>query len=164
MPAWKTYEEVAQHLLNEFASTFGLGRVEGKQIIPGESGTSWEIEAKGVLVADEGFLIIECRRYPTRRVTQEEAAGLAYRIKDTGAAGGIVVSPLDLQKGATLVAQHEGIKHVHLDPKSTTTEYILRYLNQVFVGVSDRLSLKGKESLTMVITHPDGSTETRSAS
>jgi hypothetical protein len=164
MPTWQSYEEVAQHLLNEFASTFGLGRVEGKQIVPGESGTRWEIEAKGVLVNEEGFLIVECRRYTTSRVTQGAVGELAYRIRDTGAAGGIVVSPFDLQRGAKVVAEHEGIKHVRLNPESTTADYILRYLNQVFIGVSDRLSLQGKESLSLVITHADGSTEMRSAS
>ena len=35
MTAWKSYEEVAQYLLNEFAAAFELGRVEGKQIVPG---------------------------------------------------------------------------------------------------------------------------------
>lgn len=28
---WRTYQEVAQHLLNEFAAHFGLGHVEGEQ-------------------------------------------------------------------------------------------------------------------------------------
>lgn len=60
---WNTYEEVAQYLLNQFAEYFELGRVEGKQIVPGKSGTEWEIDAKGVKADGEGFLIVECRRY-----------------------------------------------------------------------------------------------------
>jgi hypothetical protein len=36
---WGTYEEVAQYLLNVFATHFSLGHVEGKQVIPGEAGT-----------------------------------------------------------------------------------------------------------------------------
>ncbi len=44
---WKTYEEVAQFLLNRVADQFGVGRFEGKQVMPGESGTTWEIDAKG---------------------------------------------------------------------------------------------------------------------
>jgi hypothetical protein len=32
---WQTYEEVAAWLLNQFASEFGLDRVEGKQDVSG---------------------------------------------------------------------------------------------------------------------------------
>ena len=119
---WKTYEQVAQFLLNEMAAQFGLGRVEGKQIIPGDSGTNWEIDAKGVRAGDEGCVIIECRRYTKDRVPQDEVGGLAYRIRDSGAAGGIVVSPLGLQHGSALVAAHSGIRSVRLAPDSTDHE------------------------------------------
>lgn len=111
LAAWESYEEVGQYLLNEFATKFGLGRVEGKQVFSGESGTRWEIDAKGVLVDEVCFLIVECRRRNTSGVSQEQVAGLAYRIKDTGAFCGIVVSPLDLQKGAKIVAEHEDIAY-----------------------------------------------------
>jgi hypothetical protein len=47
---WRTYEEVAQYLLEQLGNYFGLGRVEGKQLVPGASGTSWEIEAKGLVL------------------------------------------------------------------------------------------------------------------
>lgn len=137
--SWANYESIAQHLLDTIASEFGLGRVEGKQIVPGESGASWEIDAKGVMLDDEGFLIVECRRYTTSRLSQEGVAGIAYRIRDTGAAGGIIVSPMSLQEGAKKVAQHEGITHVRLSPESTTTDYVLQFLNKTFVGLSDKL-------------------------
>ena len=48
MQDWERYEQTAQYLLNEFAEHFGLGRVEDKQVVPGASGTEWEIDAKGV--------------------------------------------------------------------------------------------------------------------
>jgi hypothetical protein len=57
---WRTYEEVAQYLLNEFAAHFGLGHVEGKQVVPGQSGADWEIDAKGVAVNGE----VRDRRMP----------------------------------------------------------------------------------------------------
>jgi hypothetical protein len=87
---WKTYEEVAKYLLNQMADKFGLSHVEGKQKIVGKrSGTEWEIEAKGVNLSDGTFVIVECRRYTTSKQCQEKLGGLAYRILDTGAAGGI---------------------------------------------------------------------------
>jgi hypothetical protein len=47
---WKIYEEVAHYLLETQAKALGLGleRVERKQKLIGESGTTWEIDRKGV--------------------------------------------------------------------------------------------------------------------
>ena len=149
--SWKTYEEVAQYLLHDIASEFGLGSVEGKQLVPGESGTHWEIDAKGLRLNDDGFVLIECRRYTTARLSQEDAAAIAYRIKDTGATSGIIVSPMDLQKGAQKVAQHENMAHVRLSPTSTTTEYVLQFLNKTFVGLSEKLPPM-TDSVTAVVT------------
>jgi hypothetical protein len=91
---WQSYEQVAQFLLDQFATHFGLGRVQGKQLVPGASGTNWEIDAKAVKADSGGFLIVECRRHTTAGVSQEDVGGLCYRIQDTGASGGIIVSPL----------------------------------------------------------------------
>lgn len=147
---WKSYEEVAQYLLNQFSKTFGLGTVEGKEIIPGQSGTNWEIDAKGIKADGEGFLIVECRRYTTSRLSQESVGALAYRIKDTGAEGGIIVSPLELQKGAKKIAEHEGIHHVILDPKSTTTDYMLKFLNQILIGISETVKITDKVHIQII--------------
>ncbi|MCK4392390.1 hypothetical protein KAX17_05750 [Candidatus Bipolaricaulota bacterium] len=148
--AWKSYEEVAQHLLNEFADRFRLGRVEGKQIVPGASGTDWKIDAKGVCEQGDGFVIIECKRYTTQGLCQEIVGGLAYRVVDTGAKGGIVVSPLELQTGARKVAGHSNIIHVKLDPKSTTTDYVMRFLNQVFVGLTAKVEVTGSLEMKVI--------------
>ena len=147
---WESYEEVAQYLLNQVAKIFGLGTVEGKQIIPGQSGTNWEIDAKGIKTDGEGFLIIECRRYTKSRLGQESVGAIAYRIKDTGAEGGIIVSPFEFQKGAKKVAEHEGIQHVILDPKSTTTDYMLRFLNKVFVGISETVTMTDRINIKVI--------------
>lgn len=137
-----SYEEVACYLLDQFAADLGLNRVEGKQSLPGqESGTSWEIDAKGIRDSDGGVVIIECRRYTTTRAKQEQLAALAYRIIDTGASAGIYVSPLGFQEGAARVAAARNIVSVRLDPDSTNTEYVMRFLNQVFVGVQDTITL-----------------------
>jgi hypothetical protein len=100
--AWRRYEEVARYLLDRFAKEFGLKFVEGKQEVEGQL-TEWEIDAKGVAEDDadgtEGFVIVECRRR-SKKQTQGEVGQLAFAISDTGASGGIVVSPFGLQKGA----------------------------------------------------------------
>ena len=121
------YEEVAQILLDRFAADFGLSSVEGKQDMPGNlTGTSWEIDAKGVVEGSDAFLIVECRRYTTSKLAQEDVAAIAYRITDIGAAGAITVSPHDLQSGAKKVAAATNIVHVRLSPESTPQEFQLR--------------------------------------
>jgi hypothetical protein len=134
---WETYEQVATFLLGQISEQFGLVQVEGKQSVPGlKSGTSWQIDAKGMRQGGTGFVLIEMRRHTTSSLSQEELAAIAYRIDDTGAAGGIVVSPLPLQKGAKLVAQAASVVHVQLNESCTTTEYILRFLNQVMISLA----------------------------
>ena len=113
--AWKTYEEVAKYLLDSHAKEFGLKKVEGKQSIPGNcSGTNWTIDAKGVNDNGEEFVIIECRRYTKSKQNQEKVGVLAYRIKDTGSSGGIIVSPLGLQSGAKKIASAADILAIEL--------------------------------------------------
>ena len=70
MKSWESYEEVARHILHQCSKEFGLSDVEGKQVLPGESGTKWEIEGKGIKENDTGFVIIECRRYTKDRIKQ----------------------------------------------------------------------------------------------
>ena len=140
MKDWERYEQTAQYLLNEFATHFGLGRVEGKQVVPGISGTEWEIDAKGVNADGERFLIVECRRWQSR-LSQEDVGALAYRINDTGAQGGILVTPAKLQSGAQKIAEHESIHQVILDKDSTTEAYVIEFLDRVIIGLNLNIAI-----------------------
>lgn len=137
--AWESYEQVAQFLVDRMHEHFGLSYVDGKQKIKGKrTGTSYKIDGKGVLKDREGFVILECRRYTTSRLKQKNMAALAYRIHDTGAKGGIIVSPLGLQKGARIIAKAENVVSVRLDENSTTKNYVLEFLNKIFAVVTER--------------------------
>ncbi|WP_016956988.1 restriction endonuclease [Catenovulum agarivorans] len=134
---WKSYEEVSSYLLGTIKDKLELTCVEGKQKLVGKkSGTEWEIDAKGVKEGGGGIVIIECRRYTTSKQNQEKIAGLAYRIHDMGASGGIIVSPLGIQSGAEKVAAAEKILSVEISANSTPENFTMRFLNQIFVGVS----------------------------
>jgi len=160
LKTWETYEEVATYLLNEIARELGVERFEGKQKVIGrKSGIEWEIDAKGVCEDDELFFIVECRRYVTSRQNQEKLSSLAYRIIDTGAKGGIVVSPLGLQAGAAQLAQAENIYNVILDENSTCAEYVLRFLERVRVGKRMEATVTPMGSLSLKVTRADGSVE-----
>jgi hypothetical protein len=141
--SWLTYEEVAAYLLNRFAKEFGLKFVEGKQKILG-SITTWEIDAKGV-PGDEGFFIVECRRCKKKQ-TQAQVGGLAFSIIDTGAAGGIIVSPVGLQKGAQKIATAKNIVSVRLTADSTPTEFAIQFLNKLCLGI------RGKATANAIVT------------
>jgi hypothetical protein len=152
---FESYEQVAEYLINQFAKEFGLDRVEPKQEVEGHrSGVTWEIDAKGIRVGNDGFLIVECRRYTTSRLKQEHVAAVAYRIIDTGAKGGIIVSPLDLQEGAKQVAAAEGIIEVKVNPDCTKYEYVLSFLNNVMIGVHDTATCQ--ESIEIIAEELDG--------
>ena len=135
---WKTYEEVATHLLDKLCTQFGMGRFDGKQILVGGSGTAWEIDAKGCADSGSKIIVVECKRHTTQRVSQALVGSLAFTIHDTGANGGILVSPLGLQEGAKKVAASANIVEVVLHPDSTTSEYMLKFLNEIHVGLVER--------------------------
>jgi hypothetical protein len=154
---WKTYEEVARHLLAQFGEHFEIEDVEGKQKVKGRrSGTDWEIDAKGCKTGmNEMFVIVECRRHTSSGQTQEDIAGLSYRIIDTGASGGIIVSPLPLQKGAMKIAQAENIVEVTLNANCSTTDYVMKFLKKVMVGVGLSLDpMIPSISVSVVATDP----------
>lgn len=134
---WETYEQVAAYLLNQLAEQFCVGRFEGKQAIAGDSGTDWEIDAKGCSDGSDRIIVVECKRHTKNGVPQAIAAALAWTIRDLGAGGGILVSPLGLQKGAKKVAAQANIVEVNLDQNSTTTDFILSFLNQIHFGISE---------------------------
>lgn len=134
---WKSYEDLATYLLRQWAEEFGLERVErGGKIVGLRSGTEYSLDAKGFKKDGEGFIIIECRRYLKSKQKQEQMGGLAYRIIDSGAAGGIIISPLGLQDGAKLIANAENIQEVKLGPESTTTDHVITFLNKTLLTTS----------------------------
>jgi hypothetical protein len=131
---WECYESVAVNLLNRFATVFGLDRVEGKQKINGKT-TAWQIDAKGVRESDGATILVECRR-KKRKLDQETLGAIAYRIQDTGAERGIVVTPWELQSGAARIADAGEIIVVQLDTNSTPTDFAMRFLGRLMVGAS----------------------------
>lgn len=138
---WESYEEVAAYLLDQLAEHFGVGRFEGKQVIPGASGAEWEIDAKGCADGSSRMIVVECKRHTKNGISQAITGALAWTIQDVGAEGGILVSPIGLQSGAKKVVAKANIIEVVLDQNSTTTDYFLSFLNQIHLGVSDKVQI-----------------------
>ena len=128
------YQDAARKALTDIRQVLGVATVEGKQSLDGTSGTAWELDAKAWREGADGFLVIEVRRHTSAGLKQEDLAAIAYRIQDVGGSGGIVVSPLPLQKGAQIVAKSADIAHVRLSPESTTESYLAELMGRRFLG------------------------------
>ena len=120
---------------------FGISEIEAKQRLMGDAGTSWEIDAKGVV--EDGFLVIECKERSTARLKQHEIAALAFTIKDLGAKGGVIVTSIGLQKGAKKIAEKHDFKIVYLPKESTFEQYVARCGDRIAMKISDNFSSSG---------------------
>jgi Restriction endonuclease len=136
-PEWLSYEQLAAKLLNDIAHEFGLQSVEGKQKVQGfETGDEPVIDAKGI--TEEGFYIIECKHYGSRRVQKSDVGYLAYQILDTRADGAILVSTMGLQAGSEKIAKARNIISVQLTHDSTLADFVMRFLDKLRIGFSAR--------------------------
>lgn len=148
---WEKYEEVATYLLGKIKQELKLDSVEGKQKLLGrETGTEWEVDAKGVVEESSGIVIIECRQYRKSKQDQDKMAAFAYRIKDTKSEGGIIVSPTGLQSGAKKVAEANNIQSIELDANSTMENFIIKFLNKIFVGATLKMEISVRASATII--------------
>lgn len=140
------YEKAAAFVLNHFKEHFGLASVQGKQKLDGESGTDWEVDAKGVRADGKSFVIVECKRYPKKRINQGVMAHAVYSAKDVGAAGLITVSPLDPQKGAAILAKHEQVVHMTLNADATPQSFAAGFFETLFAASSLNMFVRGGEA------------------
>ena len=151
-PLWKDYEATARAVLHDLRTHLGITSIGGDTDLPGKSGTSWRVEGTAIRVSDGATVIIECRRYTTKGLTQEAAGGIAFRISDTGSGGALLVTPLPLQEGAALVAGSQSISHVILDPASTSENYLAEFLGRTFYGVTITSSARATSCAEATVT------------
>jgi len=135
------YEEVTRAILFTCREQLGFKDVQPKGDIPGESGTSWEIDAICHPADTNGVILVECRRHTTRSIDQEQVGGLVFRIIDTGAEGGLMVTPIGYQEGAQLVAKAGNVTLVTLNADATEREYVLKVAEHLFVGKEARVRI-----------------------
>lgn len=150
MASWKTYEDVARALVERFRDDLGVARVEAKQDLPGASGTKWEIEIVAYAKDDEKLVVFECRQKARDGIAQEEVGGFAYRVKDLGAAKGYFVTPIGFQRGAALVAEYEKIDLIKLSYDASVDDYVMQFLNRIFVGASDEIVVTDEVSVKLI--------------
>jgi predicted helicase len=139
---WKNYEDVTKQLLSDVRDYLGLGRIEGKQKVKGNiSGTKWEVDVVAHDVTDEKLILVECRQRLNSKLSQESLAGFAYRVKNTGACRGIIVTTIGLQDGSKKVAEAEKITEIKLDYTSISENYIAKITNKIFVKRTEKINI-----------------------
>jgi hypothetical protein len=136
------YEQVTRAILERCREQLGYKEVCPKGKIPGETGTEWEIDAICYRAESDGMILVECRRHTTSKIDQEQVGGLVFRIIDTGAEGGLMVTPLGFQAGAELVAKARQVNLATLNPDATEREYVLKIAGQLFLGVGSLISFR----------------------
>ncbi len=101
---WERYEDVARQLIDDIKSSLGLSMVNpDKKEFPKKDGGICEIDVSAYDMSDGKLVLVECRN-KNKRLPQEEVHGFAYRIQQTNAKRGIIVTPIGLQKGAIIAA------------------------------------------------------------
>jgi Zn finger protein HypA/HybF involved in hydrogenase expression len=85
-------------------------------------------------------------------VNQGKLCELAFHIIDTGAVGGIIVSPLGIQKGADKIAASKNILNVQLDANSTPTEFAMKFLKKLMIGIREGVVFGDRASIEVLST------------
>lgn len=153
---WKTYEEVARKVISDLRHELDVADVATKQKLTGASGATWEIDGRATCEGEEGFLVVEARRHTTSGQKQEHLAALAYRIQDLGGTGGIIVSPLPLQSGARIVAEHARILEITLTDDSTPENYMATFLKKTFHHATVGSGVAFGDRVTAHVYKPEG--------
>lgn len=164
---WKNYEDAVREIIKRQKDIFGLKDVDSTASkVPGQSGYEWNIEITAYTSTaypkGEKDVLVEARRI-SRNLKPAEAAELAFRVEDTGASKGYFVTPLGrrLSKGAEKIARYKQIGHIEVSDTATAHDYIMRYLNSIFVQVSDDMFdviSNMKDSVRIMIADTNGNT------
>jgi len=84
--------------------------VEEKQKVKGLSETEWEVDVLAYNVDGGKLVLVECKHRSKAALPQDSLAGFAYKIKDTNADHGIIVTTIGLQEGADKIANQIFVK------------------------------------------------------
>ena len=141
--SWRCFEDAFRAILSQHKDFFGLASVDQQAgQLAGKSGYTWHIEVIAYAKDDGRMVLFECRR-KNANLKPSEAGELAFRMEDTGAGRGYFVTTLErgLSEGAKKIADYREIGHIQLSADARPDQYVLRFLSQIFVGITDRVSV-----------------------
>lgn len=131
---WERYEDAARQVLRDLHDVLGLHSVGDKTTVQGTS-TDWEVD---ILASKSGggLVIVEVKRWPSKRINKATVGSLAFQVSDMGAVTGITVSPLPLQSGAKEVSDSQGFNHLQLTADSSSVRYLAEFMGRMFFGAA----------------------------
>ena len=65
------------------------------------------------------------------------------------------MTPIGVQQGGEKIAKYEGIDVIHLNKDATTTDFVLEFLERVFIGASAELRATGTLTAEAEVSGPD---------
>lgn len=147
------FERVTRTILEQCRDAFGYTRVDPKGKLRGKSGTEWEIDAIAFLPVSNDFVLIECRRRSSKKIEQGQVGELIFRVQDTGAASGLIVTTVGAQEGAKLVAKAHKIGLGTLNLEATERDYVLDVAGRLFHGIEGKGGLAVSGTAATGVTH-----------
>lgn len=138
---WERYEDVARQVIDDIKSHLGLSLVnEDKIEFKKKDGGKCEIDISAYDMSDGKLVLVESRK-KNKSLNQEEVHGFAYRIQQTGAKRGIIVTTIGLQQGAQIAADGAKITLIRLNEGSTKEEYVAKITQQIFLKITDKCKM-----------------------
>jgi hypothetical protein len=147
------FEQTVRNILEQCRDALGYSRVDPKGKLPGRSGTEWEIDSTAYLATSGDMVLVECRWRSKKRIDQEQIGGLVFRVQDTGAVAGLMVTSIGLQKGAELVAQANQIGIAKINPDATDRDYVLDIAGRLFHGIEAKGGLRVSGAALNSVNH-----------
>lgn len=134
---WEKYEDVVRQVIDDIKSYLGLSIVNpDKKAFSKKDGGMCEIDVSAYDMGDGKLVLVECRN-KNKPLPQEEVHGFAYRIQQTNAKRGIIVTTIGFQEGARIAANGARIGLVRLEPNSTPDNYIAQLTQLLIIRVTD---------------------------
>lgn len=139
---WRTYEDASRQLLKDIREQLLFDEKEEKEVGKEGWGAGWEVNLVAFRIGVEGFVLAECNRWKHPPDQGGNLVKFYYTIESSHESDDIIVTPIDLQDGASRVTKAEKITEIKIDLSSSNESFIAGMISHVFAKVRDRISVR----------------------
>lgn len=150
-----TYEDASRQLLKDIREQLLFDEVGGNEVTKESWGINWEVNIVAFRVGVEGFILAECNRWKHPPDQGGRLAKFYYTIKCSHESDTIIVTPIDLQDGASRITKAEKITEIKIDLSSSNESFLAGMVSHVFAKVKDRIAIRNN----LRIVHTDEESE-----
>jgi len=102
---WRAYEDASRQLLKDIRGQLLFDVIEDKEVGKEGWGAGWEVNLVAFRIGVEGFVLAECNRWKHPPDQGGNLVKFYYTIESSHESDGIIVTPIDLQDGASRVTK-----------------------------------------------------------